>query len=311
MPGWAADSEAGLTGLNRTEPNPEPSEDRNLEPGTEPNTHPEPGTKNTESVDHMRTLKLTLSYDGTPFVGWQRQATGASIQGLLENVLARLEGGPVTVHGAGRTDAGVHALGQVASVQISSSHPVDIIARALNASLPPEVRVGRVEQATDDFHARFSARSKTYRYRIRNAAIASPFESAYVWHIQDTLDRPAMQEAAAALVGTHDFAAFRSLGGDATTTVRTVTASEVSVGRAPLGPPGEPEDGPGSLLVYEITGDGFLRHMVRAVAGTLVAVGRGQRRASSMAALLAGGHRADAGATAPPQGLFLVRVVYD
>jgi len=247
----------------------------------------------------VRALKLTLAYDGTPFVGWQRQAEGISIQGLLEDALARLEGAPVTVHGAGRTDAGVHALGQVASAQVTAAHPVEVIARALNACLPPEIRVTDVEQAADDFHARFSARSKTYRYVICNAPIVSPFERAYVWHIQDALDRGAMQEAARVLVGTHDFAAFRSVGGDVKTTSRTMTESGF------LG-----QDDP-TRLVYEITGDGFLRHMVRAIAGTLVEIGRGQRPASSMATLLAGGRRAEAGATAPPQGLFLVRVVYD
>ena len=247
----------------------------------------------------MRTLKLTLAYDGTPFVGWQRQAHGISIQGLVEDALARFDGAPVTVHGAGRTDAGVHALGQVASAQIKASHPPDVIARALNASLPPEVRVTSVEDAADEFHARFSARAKTYRYVIRNGPMASPFERAYVWHIQDALNRDAMREAAAVLVGTHDFGAFRSVGGEVRTTIRTITESGFTRQVDP------------GLLTYEITGDGFLRHMVRALVGTLVAIGRGQRPASSMAELLAGANRAEAGPTAPPQGLFLVRVVYD
>jgi tRNA pseudouridine38-40 synthase len=260
----------------------------------------------------VRTLKLTLAYDGTRFVGWQRQAEGVSIQGLLEDALARLEGGPVTVHGAGRTDAGVHALGQVASAQLTSAHPVDVVARALNACLPPELRVISVEQVADDFHARFSARSKTYRYVIRNAAIVSPFERAYVWHLSDALDREAMRQGAAAVVGTHDFAAFRSVGGEVKTTVRTIVCSEF-VGRTLSGAPDEPRptSDEQSPLVYEITGDGFLRHMVRAIVGTLVEIGRGQRPAASMAALLASGSRAEAGATAPPQGLFLVRVDYD
>jgi tRNA pseudouridine38-40 synthase len=247
----------------------------------------------------VRTLKITVAYDGTRFVGWQRQAEGESIQGLLENALARLEGGPVAVHGAGRTDAGVHALGQVASAQVALSHPVEVVARALNACLPPEVRVTSVEQAADDFHARFSARAKTYRYVIRNAPIVSPFERAYVWHVPDDLAREAMREGAAALVGRHDFAAFRSAGSDVKDTHRSILRSELVAG----------DDQ--TRLVYEITGDGFLRHMVRAIAGTLVEIGRRQRSAGSMAALLASGSRAEAGPTAPPQGLFLVRVDYD
>jgi len=249
-----------------------------------------------------RTLKLTVSYDGTRFVGWQRQSEGESVQGLLEDALGRFEGAPVTVHGAGRTDAGVHALGQVASVQLTCTHPRDALLRGLNASLPPEVRVTAVDDAAPEFHARFSARSKTYRYVIRNAPIVSPFERAYVWHVPEPLDAQAMQTAAAALIGTHDFAAFGSAGGEVKDTVRTITRSEIQ--------PPTTDHQPG-LLVYEISGSGFLRHMVRAIVGTLVEIGRGWRPAASMSSLVAGRRRADAGATAPPHGLFLVRVDYD
>jgi len=263
----------------------------------------------------MRTLKLTLAYDGTRFVGWQRQAAGESIQGLLEEALVRFEGAPVTVHGAGRTDAGVHALGQVASVQLTCTHAADALLRGLNAALPPDVRVTAVEAAAADFHARFRARAKTYRYVIRNAAIVGPFERAYVWHVPEPLDLDAMRTAAAALVGTHDFAAFASAGSETADTVRSISASGIRVleaghegGPAPQAPTAG--DGPG-LLVYEVTGTGFLRHMVRAIVGTLVEIGRGWRAASSMSTLVAGRSRADAGATAPPHGLFLVRVDYD
>jgi tRNA pseudouridine38-40 synthase len=255
----------------------------------------------------MRTLKLTISYDGTRFVGWQRQGRvegrrsvegeGESIQGLLEDALARFEGAPVTVHGAGRTDAGVHALGQVASVRVTFGHDTATVARALNVHLPPEIRVLAVEEACAEFHARFSARSKTYRYQIRNAALASPFERDYVWHLPERLSIEAMQEAAAVLVGRHDFAAFQSAGSTSSGTVRTVTRSAW-------------EDADG-LLTYEISGDGFLRHMVRAVVGTLVEIGRRWRKPQDMAAILAGRSRAAAGATAPPHGLFLLRVDYD
>jgi tRNA pseudouridine38-40 synthase len=245
----------------------------------------------------MRTLKLTLSYDGTRFVGWQRQSDGDSIQGLLEQALARFDGAPVSVHGAGRTDAGVHALGQVASARVSFAHDNATLARALNAQLPDDIRILSVEDAVDDFHARFSARSKTYRYRIRNGPIATPFERAYVWHLQEPLALDAMRHAASRIVGTRDFAAFRSVGSEVAGTVRTVTRSEW---RERSG-----------LLTYEISGDGFLRHMVRAIVGTLVEIGRGWRDPADIASLLQGGTRAQAGATAPAHGLFLVRVVYD
>ena len=275
----------------------------------------------------MRTLKLTVAYDGTRFVGWQRQAAGTSIQQLLEEALARFEGAPVTVHGAGRTDAGVHALGQVASASVTCSHDVATLLKALNAQLPQDVRLLRVEDAPPGFHARFSARSKTYRYVIRNAATGNPFDRAYAWHLPEPLDLAAMRQAARRLTGTHDFAAFRSTGSDVGTTVRTMIRSEVLVSNAGAfnvwdepcqarladltrSAP-QPVTPASRLIAYEITGDGFLRHMVRAVVGTLVEVGHGRRRPDTISDLLAGGTRADAGATAPPHGLFLVAVVYD
>lgn len=246
----------------------------------------------------MRTLKLTLAYDGTRFVGWQRQAEGESIQGLLEAALARLEGAPVTAHGAGRTDAGVHALGQVASAGMTVAHEPATLVRALNAHLPPDIRVTAVEDVAADFHARFSASGKTYRYVLDTGAIADPFTRQYAWHLPDALDLPAMAAAAAALVGTHDFAAFQSVGTELRTTVRTLVRAEVT-------------GAVGDRVRCEFTGDGFLRHQVRAMVGTLLEVGRGRRSPAMMATLLASGRRADAGATAPPHGLFLVAVDYD
>jgi len=157
----------------------------------------------------MRTLKLTLAYDGTRLVGWQRQAEGESVQGLLEDALARFEGASVTVHGAGRTDAGVHARGQVASAVVSFNHDVTTLQRALNAHLPPDIRVLSVADADSEFHARFSCRAKTYQYRITNTPVADPFDRAYAWHIPESLDIAAMERAAATLVGTHDFVAFQ------------------------------------------------------------------------------------------------------
>jgi tRNA pseudouridine38-40 synthase len=279
----------------------------------------------------VRTLKITLAYDGTAYVGWQRQAAGASIQGLLEGAIARIEGEAVTVAGAGRTDAGVHALGQVASVVVPSaatSIACDAYARALNASLPEDVRVRAVEEAGDDFHARFSARSKTYRYRLTRGGLSSPFESRYAWHVTHPLDVAAMRAALDACRGEHDFAAFQSTGTPVRDTVRTMLAAGVTEMTAPresLGLGGElaatatatgvaaaatGAPGDGSLLIVELTGTGFLRHMVRAIAGTLVEIGRGRWPPAEMAAILASRDRGRAGPTAPPQGLFLVSVDY-
>jgi tRNA pseudouridine38-40 synthase len=246
----------------------------------------------------MRTLKITLAYDGTGFVGWQRQAEGESVQGLLEGALARFEGAPVVVHGAGRTDAGVHALGQVATAQMTASHDPATLVRALNAQLPDAIRVRSIDDVPPEFHARFSARSKTYSYRIRNTPIADPFRRAYEWHIPESLDHSAMAQAARTLLGTHDFSAFQSAGTDIRSTVRSLTRAELHCA----------DDG---LLTLQFTANGFLRHMVRAMVGTLVEVGRGWRLPDAVAPLLAGGRRADAGVTAPPHGLFLISVDYD
>jgi len=251
----------------------------------------------------MRILKLTLAYDGTRFVGWQRQADGESIQGLLEEALAKFEKAPVTVHGAGRTDAGVHALGQVASASVTFTHPTATLLRALNAELPPDIRILEITDAAPDFHARFSARSKTYRYQIRAGGPGDPFTRAFVWQLPEPLNVAAMTDAAAALVGRHDFAVFQSAGTEVVSTVRTILRSGFSTTERP--------ERSERFFVYEVTADGFLRHMVRAIVGTLVEVGRGWRSAESMAQLIGRGVRAQAGATAPPHGLFLVSVDYD
>jgi tRNA pseudouridine38-40 synthase len=247
----------------------------------------------------MRTVKITLQYDGTNYVGWQRQAAGVSIQGLLEEALAPIEGTNVVVHGAGRTDAGVHALGQVATVGLTASLEAPTLARALNAVLPADVRVLAIEDVDPAFHARFSAVGRVYEYRIVHAPIVSPFLFRYVWHVTQPLDVAAMREGAKCLVGAHDFAAFQGAGSAVTSTERVVRSIDW-------------EDGSGCdrPLVMRIHGDGFLRHMVRNIAGTLVEVGTGRWLPSRVAEILASRDRTQAGPTAPPQGLFLVRVEY-
>lgn len=270
-----------------------------------------------------RTLKITLAYDGTAYRGWQRQAGGASIQGLLEETLAQIEGAPVTVHGAGRTDAGVHALGQVASVRLATTLDTRTLRRALNATLPSAVRAVAVDEAPEGFHARFCATGKAYAYWIFDGEVQMPFARGWSWHRPYGLDVAAMDRAAGALVGTCDFAAFQSSGTDVTSTVRTMTHASVRAepahagpigltGRASAAAAGAPPDtnAAGRFVVIRLEADGFLRHMVRAIAGTLVDIGEGRRAADSLPALIASRDRATAGATAPALGLVLVRVDY-
>jgi tRNA pseudouridine38-40 synthase len=247
----------------------------------------------------MRNLKLTLQYDGTNYVGWQRQAAGTSIQALLEDALAPMAGGRAVVHGAGRTDAGVHALAQVATVSFGGALDSLTIARALNAVLPVDVRVLSVEDVAPEFHARLSATGKLYEYRIINAPIVSPFLVRYCWHVPQALDIAAMRTASDAIIGAHNFAAFQGAGSDVGSTERIVRALDWAI-----------ERGFESPLVMRIEGDGFLRHMVRNIVGTLVEVGTGRWAPAYVEEILRSRDRARAGRTAPPTGLFLARVEY-
>lgn len=263
----------------------------------------------------MRTLRLVVAYDGAPYVGWQRQASGVSIQGLLEAALARLDGAPVTVVGAGRTDAGVHALGQVARAVVQTRHPVETLQRALNAILPLDIRIVSIEEAHEAFHPRFDAHAKCYQYWIWNGPVLPPGVRTWCWHVPGGLDCGVMDRAARALVGRRDFAAFQSSGSDVATSVRTMFRAAVwtvAGGMAPAGRPIAARLSPveGQFVVCELEADGFLRHMVRAVVGTLVDVGAGRRAVDSFERLLCGGARQQAGKTAPAHGLVLVRVTY-
>jgi tRNA pseudouridine38-40 synthase len=245
----------------------------------------------------VRTVKFTIAYDGTDYVGWQRQENGVSVQGCIEEVLSAIEGAPVTLHGAGRTDAGVHAVGQAASARLATPIEDDRLARALNAHLPGAIRITSVSTMPDGFHARFSATGKTYEYRIWNGRTLPPFIRQYAWHRMGRLDVALMQQASAAIAGTHDFAAFRSARAVNHSTVREITSAAWR--RAD-----------GELLVFEISGRGFLRYMVRSLVGTLVEIGRGRRPPGDIARLLAEPDRSAAGRTVPSRGLFLMKVEY-
>jgi tRNA pseudouridine38-40 synthase len=243
-------------------------------------------------------LKLIVEYEGTAYQGWQLQPGSATIQAILERALATALREPVRVRGAGRTDAGVHACGQVAAAHVQAV-PSDLgrLRKSLNALTPDDVAIREIEVVDDRFDPRRDARSRVYEYRILNAPAPSPFWRRWAWHIVQPLDVDAMTAEASALLGEHDFAAFR--GADAApmrSTVRRVLASEI--GSA------------GGVLVYRIEATGFLKHMVRNVVGTLVERGRGERPAGSLGAVLAGRDRTRAGATAPALGLTLVAVRY-
>ncbi len=253
-----------------------------------------------------RTLKLTLAFEGTAFSGWQRQPGVRTVQAEVESALATIEERPVTVVAAGRTDAGVHARALVASVDVQKPLAAEVFHRALNVRLPDDVRVMAVEEASPGFDARRHAKTKTYHYVIANGPDPSPFIRRVVWHVPHALDVAAMSRAASAIVGRHDFAAFRAAGGDVLTSVRHILRSEFDRDPNVPSPAGAP-----ALLRYHVTGSGFLRHMVRNIVGTLVEIGKGRWPAEEMAAILASRDRSRAGPTAPPQGLTLVRVTYD
>jgi tRNA pseudouridine38-40 synthase len=241
-------------------------------------------------------IKLTVEYDGTDYCGWQIQATGKTVQGVLEKAVSTLVGRPTRLVGSGRTDAGVHALGQVVNFLSDKELEPHRIQRALNALTPDDISVKAVELVPDSFHARRHGRSRIYQYRIWNRSSPSPFHLRYAWHVHDSLDIGAMCQAITCLEGEHDFSSFRGAGCDAAHPIRTVYAS--SINRT------------GDLIVFTIEATAFLRHMVRNLVGTLVEVGRQQRPPQSFAALLDVRDRTQAGMKAPAQGLFLMEVKY-
>lgn len=241
-------------------------------------------------------IKLTIEYDGSRYCGWQIQPNGESVQAVLERAIAVFTGAPARIVGSGRTDAGVHALGQVAHFFTEKEYDRHRILRALNALTPPDINVKDAEIVSDCFDARRSGRSRVYEYRILNRSTSSPFYVRRAWHVHEPLALDAMQEAIVCLRGEHDFSSFRASGCEALHPVRRVYRTSLEQ-RA-------------DLLVFTIEANAFLRHMVRNIAGTLVAVGRGLRSPPSFHRLLTARDRTQAGPTAPPHGLYLIEVKY-
>jgi tRNA pseudouridine38-40 synthase len=274
----------------------------------------------------MPVLKLTLAYDGADFHGWQVQPGKRTIQETMERVLAKIAGHPVVAVASGRTDAGVHALAQIVSFHTTAGHPLELWLRALNAELPHDMAVHKIEESPPDFHARRDATGKHYRYLICDGRVSDVFSRRYAWHVYRPLDVAAMQRAAEPLVGKHDFASFQSAGSDRKTTVRTVkwlmikrpagdVANTVNAAQGANESTSAAVSSPLTLAAkgvqIDIAADGFLYNMVRIIVGTLVQVGRGVRPESWPGTVLAEANRRYAAPAAPPQGLFLVAVDYD
>ena len=245
----------------------------------------------------MRNFKLTIEYDGTDFHGWQRQRDDRTVQGEIEAALATLTRQAVVLNGSGRTDAGVHAMGQAANFRCETRLGPEALQRGLNSLLARDVVIRKCELAAADFHARYDARSKTYLYRILNRAIPAAVGRQYAWHIRRLLDLGCMQTASGLILGANDFKAFEAAGSPRSHTVRTVTRAEWTRER-------------NGHLIFSITANGFLRFMVRNLVGTFVDVGLGKIDVPGFERVLRSRDRRCAGATAPPHGLFLKEVLY-
>jgi tRNA pseudouridine38-40 synthase len=246
----------------------------------------------------MANFKLILEYDGTRYNGWQRQAEAPTVQAEIERALASMTRSPITLFGAGRTDAGVHALGQVANFRCDTRLGPEALLKGLNSLLPPDIAVRDCRRVPEEFHARFDARSKIYRYHLLNREARAAVGRSYAWFVHRPLDLEAMRRATEAIIGRHDFKAFESAGSPRMHTVRNVTNAGWTA----------QED---RRLTFQIEADGFLRCMVRNIVGTLVAVGLGRLAPGDLREILDSRDRRRAGAAAPPQGLFLVSVRYE
>lgn len=245
----------------------------------------------------MRNIKLTIEYDGSTYHGWQIQPGLRTIQGVIQEQIAQITQGEVNLIGAGRTDAGVHALGQVANFQTESTIELTALQRGLNSLLPPDIVVKAVEEVSEEFHARFSARSKVYEYHILNRSYPSALRRRYAWFIPHDLNLPPMKKCGKLLIGSHDFSSFRASGDESRHSMREVIRLEIECR----------ED---NLIVILIEANAFLREMVRSIVGTLVDVGRGKTSFEEFKEIFSAHDRRKAGMTAPAQGLFLVEVIY-
>lgn len=260
----------------------------------------------------MRNLRLILSYDGAEFAGWQVQPGRMTVQATLSSAIGRLSGENVLPQGSGRTDAGVHALAQVASFATASAVPTENWVRALNDILPASVRVLEVTEVAPEFHARKSARAKTYRYRIHRGAICPPFLARYVWHYPFPLDEGAMMAAADVVVGDHDFTSFAAV--DPERVERMAAAENLEAGEVRttnvrrIFSSAWTRDG--EELIYTVRGSGFLHHMVRNLIGTFLLAGKGTLSREDFRRILAARERSAAGPTSPASGLYLVEVEY-
>lgn len=247
-------------------------------------------------VGKLRIL-LTIEYDGTKYAGWQRQKNALSIQQVIEEAYFNAAGEKVTLSGAGRTDAGVHALAQYAHFDTNTTIPPEKISFALNLVLPPDIRIRESRRVADDFHARFNAIGKHYRYTIYNDSHAAAIGREYCAHIRPELDVEAMRAAAAYIRGTHDFACFQAAGSAVKDTVRTIQRLDITK--------------VGSYIYIDVAGNGFLYNMVRIIAGTLIEVGKGRYSPVHVGEIIKSANRDNAGATAPAAGLTLVGVLYE
>ena len=254
----------------------------------------------------MRTIRLTLQYDGTDYHGWQVQPNGLTVQEVLQRRITAMTGETVVVHGAGRTDAGVHALGQVASFVTGSSLDVVTIMRALNSLLPRDIRITEASVAPEGFHPRFSAKAKRYFYLIVNSASVSPFVDRYSWRVPYSLHIGTMREAAHSLKGSHDFSSFKASGCDAKTANRTISSIEIETGETGY----MNSTAQDKMIKVTIEADGFMRYMARNIVGTLVEIGRGNIKKESLGGIMLSRDRNRAGPTAPARGLFLERVMF-